>query len=116
MKSKIHTIRITQSCPERSRRDAIRTFSPLNNKKGSKIKGKITKSYTTFSENKPNLVNSEIGVSPFETSKYEISPACRGEKQTQFKANSNPIKANFGPISRVNKAKQSQFKPNFKSP
>jgi hypothetical protein len=31
------------------------------------------------------------------------------------KPNSNPNKANFGPISRVSKAKQSQFKPNNQS-
>jgi hypothetical protein len=33
------------------------------------------------------------------------------KKQTQFKPNSNPIKANFGPILRVSKAKQTQFYP-----
>jgi hypothetical protein len=35
------------------------------------------------------------------------------EKQTQFKPNSNPNKANFGPIQGLAKPKQSQFKPNF---
>jgi len=32
-------------------------------------------------------------------------------KQTQYKPNSNPNKANFGPISRVAKPKQTQSKP-----
>ena len=35
------------------------------------------------------------------------------EKQSQFKPNSNPIKANFGLISRVAKPKQTQFKSNL---
>ncbi len=64
---------------------------PLNNEKSHLIKGKITKSSITFNENKPNLKSIKIGVSPFETSRYEISPARRGKKQTQFKP--NPSKA-----------------------
>ncbi|MFX0198152.1 MAG: hypothetical protein ACFFCW_18695 [Candidatus Hodarchaeota archaeon] len=63
----------------------------LNNKKVWLFKGKITKSSIAFSENKPNFKNIKIGVSSFMTSKYEISPAWRGKKQTQYKPNSNPI-------------------------
>jgi hypothetical protein len=33
----------------------------------------------------------------------------KSQKQSQFKPNSNPNKANFGPISRVFNAKQTQF-------
>jgi len=88
MKSKIHTIRITQSCPERSRRDAIRTFRQENNQKGRFSNEKSTKIAAAFIQNKPNFKNIKIGVSSFETSKYEILPAWRVEK-------TNPIKPNF---------------------
>jgi len=71
----------------------------LNNQKVCLFKRKTAKSSTTFRRNKPNFKNIKIGVSSFETSKYEISPACRGEK-------TNPIKPNTKPI-------QSQFKPNL---
>jgi len=95
MKSKIHTIRITQSCPERSRRDAIRTFRQLNNEKGSKIKGKITKSCTTFSENKPNSPNVQMNLSLFTTMNYTIFASLTKVKnkpnQTQYKPKTNPI-------------------------
>ena len=63
----------------------------VNNHKNRQISEKITKSDITFNENKPNLKNIKITVSPFEISKYEISPAWRSKKQTQNKANSNPI-------------------------
>ena len=63
----------------------------LNNQKNRQIRGKIIKSSMTFNKNKPNSKNIKIGVSPFKTGKYEILPAWRGKKQTQFKANSNPI-------------------------
>ena len=43
-----------------------------------------------FSENKPNFKNIKIGVSSFETSKYEILPAWRGEKTNPIKPNSKP--------------------------
>jgi len=33
------------------------------------------------------------------------------KKQTQFKANSNPIKANFGPKSRVSKPNKAKTNP-----
>ena len=63
----------------------------VNNQKKKQIRGKVIKSSMTFSENKPNSINSETGVSSFEINKYEILPACRGKKQTQSKPNSNPI-------------------------
>jgi hypothetical protein len=43
-------------------------------------------------EGKPNLKNIKIGVSPCKISKYEISPAWRSKKQTQFKPNSRKAK------------------------
>ena len=65
--------------------------SCVNNEKGSKIRGKITKTAVTSDKNKANFVNSEICVNPFQTSKYEILSAWRDQKQTQFKPNTNPI-------------------------
>jgi hypothetical protein len=62
-----------------------------NNAKCWSIKGKSTKSSVTFLNNIPNLKNIKIGVSPFKTSKCEILTAWRSKKQSQFKANSNPI-------------------------
>ncbi len=67
----------------------------LNNEKNRQIKGKITKSSITFSENKPNSQNNKIGVSSFGASKYEILTAWRGKKQTQFKPNQTQFKANL---------------------
>jgi len=63
----------------------------LNNEKSYKIRGKIAKNRSTFRKNKPNFKNIKINVSFFETSKYEILPAWRGEKKTQYRPNSNPI-------------------------
>jgi hypothetical protein len=77
MKSEIHTIRDIQ----------------LKMKKTHLIKGKSTKITAAFIQNKPNLKNIKIGVSPFETSKCEILSAWRGENQTQSKPNSNPIQS-----------------------
>jgi len=60
----------------------------LNNQKGWLIKGKSTKIAAAFMQNKANFKNIKIGISSFETSKYEILPALRGEKtnpiQTQL--------------------------------
>jgi len=68
----------------------------LNNEKSYKIRGKIAKNRSTFRKNKPNFKNIKINVSFFETSKYEILPAWRGEKtnpiQTQFKPNCQKAK------------------------
>jgi hypothetical protein len=69
-----------------------------NNKKSSKIKGKITKSSITFSENKANFKTSEIGVSSFAKSKYEILPAWRGKKTNPSKPNLSQNKPNSNPI------------------
>jgi len=59
-------------------------------------------------KNKPNFKNIKFGVSSFETSKYEILTAWRGEKtnpiQSQFKPNQSQFWANF-------KGEQSQTKP-----
>jgi hypothetical protein len=79
--------------------------SRLNNQKNRQIRVKIIKSSMTFNENKPNFKNIKIGISSFMTNKYEILPAWRSKNQTQFKANSNSIKADFN-------AKQTQYKPN----
>jgi hypothetical protein len=65
--------------------------SQVNNEKNRQIKGKITKSSITFNENKPNLKNIKIGLSPFKTTKYGNLPAWRSKKQTQSKPNSNPM-------------------------
>jgi hypothetical protein len=48
-------------------------------------------------KNKANLKNHKIDVSPFKTSKYEISPAGSGKNQTQYKANLEPINAHSKP-------------------
>jgi hypothetical protein len=53
-----------------------------------------------FMQNKPNFLH------------FLLENVDFTKKQTQYKPNSNPIKANFGPISRVNKPNQSQFKAN----
>jgi len=53
-----------------------------------------------FMQNKPNFPH------------FSLKNDVFSKKQTQFKPNSNPIKANFSPISRVakpNKPKQTQF-------
>jgi len=63
----------------------------LKNEKNRQIKEKITKSYSTFCENKPNSKTIKIAISPFKASRYEILPAWRSKKQTQFKPNTNPI-------------------------
>ena len=59
----------------------------LNNEKNRQIKGKSTKITAAFMQNKANFVNSEIGTSSSETSRYEISPTGSSKKQTQFKSN-----------------------------
>ena len=62
-----------------------------NNQKGRFSNEKSTKIAAAFIQNKPNFINSEIGVSSFETSIYEILTAWRGEKtnpiQTQYEPN-----------------------------
>ncbi len=77
-----------------------------NNEKYWLIKGKSTKIALAFIQNKANFKNIKIFVSFFETSKYAILTACRTKKQTQFKANSNPIpersKMNINPYIRIN--------------
>ncbi len=87
----------------------------LNNIKVLIFKGKITKSFITFSENKPNSINIKIGVSPFKTSKCEILSAGSGKKQTQLfildvslLAFLSGVKPNTNPI-------QTQYKPNFRN-
>ncbi len=113
MKFEIHTIRDMQ----------------LNHEKNRQIKGKSTKIAAAFIQNKPNLKNNKIGVSSFQKSKYEILPAWRGKKQTQFKPNPNPIpkrpKLNANPFNKMiyknfillagqkTEPIQTQNKPNF---
>ncbi|MBL7145038.1 MAG: hypothetical protein ISS76_12460 [Phycisphaerae bacterium] len=66
--------------------------------------------YKQIMQNKPNYKRSQMNLSSFVTSKYEIFSAGSGQKtkpiQSQFKANlsqnkpnSNPIKANTNPIA-----------------
>ena len=63
----------------------------FNNQKSCLFNEKIAKTAAAFMQNKPNFKNIKIAASPFMTNKYEISPAWRGENQTQFKPNTNPI-------------------------
>jgi len=64
-------------------------------------------------QNKPNSPNAQINVSVVITKYYENIPLSRSAenkaKQTQFKANSNPIKPNFKPPA----PKTNPIKPNF---
>ncbi len=108
----------------------------VNNKKGSKIKGKITKSYITFSENKPNSPIVQMNASLFITMNYTIFTSLTGvknkPKQTQFKPKTKPIvekqKMNvniyytkeYNNITAFRRKKtnpkQTQFKPNQACP
>jgi len=63
----------------------------LNNQKDQLIKGKSTKIAPAFIQNKPNVKNIKISISPFKKRKYKILSAWRSENQTQFKPNSNPM-------------------------
>ncbi len=67
----------------------------LNCEKSQYIKGKITKSSITFSENKPNSPIVQLNVTYLSTMNYPIFTSLKKVKnkpnQTQFKANSNPI-------------------------
>ncbi len=92
--------------------------SQENNKKGRYFNGKIAKSAVTFRKNKPNFKNIKISVNSFKTSKYEILPAWPGKKQTQFKADSNPILGQYqgwqtqtNPIQTQSKAKIVNLSP-----
>jgi len=69
--------------------------SQLNNQKIRLFNEKIAKCSVTFRKNKPNFKNIKIGVNSFETSKYEILTAWRGEKTNPIKPNSNPIQTQF---------------------
>jgi hypothetical protein len=70
----------------------------LNNKKDWLIKGKITKSYITFSENKPNVKDAKMNVTNLITMNYTIFTSLTVVKN---KPNQTQLKP-----------KQSQFKPN----
>jgi hypothetical protein len=72
----------------------------FDKKRGSKTSTPVknVRQISFFMQNKPNFKNIKIGVSPFETSKYQILSAWRGEK-------TNPIQTQLKP-------KQSQYKPN----
>ncbi len=106
--------------------------SRLNDKKDCLFKGKITKSYITFCESKPNSPVVQMNVTFFISMNYPISASLTKVKnkpnQTQYKANSNPIpdrqklcsnnfsQRDYERIARCrgqkNKPKQSQNKPN----
>jgi hypothetical protein len=85
----------------------------LNCKKGQSIKGKITKSYITFSENKPNSPIVQLSLTLFIAMMYAIFTSLTKVKN---KPNSNPIKPNLSqfqcktnPIKANSKPKQTQF-------
>jgi hypothetical protein len=65
-----------------------------------------------FMQNKPNSPIVQIHLTSFMTMNYAILTSLTKVKnkpnQTQFKAKTNPIKANFGPISRVANPIQTQ--------
>jgi len=69
-----------------------------------------------FMQNKPNFSEDEINASSLFTKDYKkIRPSGRAKTnpiQSQFKPNTNPIKANFGQKIRVANPKQSQFQVN----
>jgi len=67
----------------------------LNNKKGCLIKGKSAKIAAAFIQNKANFKNIKISVISFETSKYEILPAWRGEKTNPIQTQTKPIQTQF---------------------
>ncbi len=97
------------------------------NEKSSLIKGKTAKNAADFMQDKPNYKNIEIGVSSFQKSKYEILTAWRGKKQTQFKANTNPIakspkmnvsiyyKKVYNNEAAFSRKKTNPIKPNYKA-
>ena len=74
-------------------------ISHENSKKSSFFKGKITKSYKTFSENKPNFPH------------FSLENKDYAKKQTQSKPIQTQFKANFGPKIRVTNPIQSQTNP-----
>ncbi len=100
----------------------------LNNKKGSKIKGKSTKIAAAFMQNKPNSPNVQMNVTNLITMNYAIWASLTIVKnkpnQTQYKANSNPIVVNaiiglssfmtskYVRLGTLLGKKQTQFKPN----
>ena len=61
-----------------------------------------------FMQNKPNLPNTQMNVSPVNTTNYEPRTTNCFMKN---KPNSNPIKAKTNPIQSQSKPKQSQFIP-----
>ena len=69
----------------------------VNNQKGCLFNEKITKSYTTFCENKPNSPNVQMVVTIFIIMIYTIFTSLTKVKnkpnQSQYKPNSNPIQA-----------------------
>ena len=75
----------------------------LNNEKSRSFKGKITKSYITFSENKPNSPNVQMNASLLITMNYAIFTSLT-------KVKNKPKQTQFWPIIRPIKAKQSQNK------
>ena len=68
--------------------------SQINSKIGNLFQEKITKSYITFSENKPNSPIVQLNVSIFITMNYAIFTSLTKVKN---KPNSNPIKAKTNP-------------------
>ncbi len=90
--------------------------SRLNNQKKKQIKGKSAKFASVFIRNKANFVNPEICVIPFQTSRYEILPARRSKKQTQFKPNSNPISEKLKINANIYHTKEYNNKTFFPAP
>jgi hypothetical protein len=67
----------------------------LNSKIGNLIKGKTTKSSTTFRRNKPNVKDAQMNLSSFMISKYVKVDNWLNRTN---KPNSNPIKPNLSSV------------------
>ena len=80
----------------------------VNIKKVRLFKEKITKSYITFSENKPNSPIVQLNASLFITMIYAISASLTKVKN---KPNSNPIQTQSNPMKADFNANQTQSKP-----
>ncbi len=73
--------------------------------------GKITPCFAKQTQ----FQNTPFNANPFITNDYENQACYPNRKQTQFKADSNPNKANLPPLTTQkfkNKPKQTRFKPN----
>jgi predicted glycoside hydrolase/deacetylase ChbG (UPF0249 family) len=88
---------------KRSTLPAVRSASSTSVEKPLQI--------SPFFTNKPNVKIDKISLSVVVINYYDSEHRKMNSRRHKNKPNSNPNKPNFGPISRVSKAKQSQFKP-----